>query len=450
MILTFTNGTDLQKEVVRTTLHNLLGLPFDSISLELTVEFIANPDPDVHNEFAATDWSYDSNTALTKIASVAPNWPVPWDGMLFFAETVAHELGHALYAALEQGSRVAIAEMFGAGSDDIAELQPPGVPWEDRIMEGIAETFKDAFLPPRLRRYYNRTNKKIPISQYPAFRALWRQSAEQVLIGGVPLEPGEVEVPGYALDIFKQGGYRKTEIGASETPASPPGLEPIGHDDFQFLIGAGGFWDTFFQESYVWFSSTPTFVGSFLRAEFEIDIWVLDGTVLTWELDLQATVPFELDGTGLQLRIVRPVVGGKVFFDGIWTRADTAPGGATYSLTGDAVGFMPPTTVTDSMTVNSTNFGSTTRKCHGATYRRVQLAGRIEIDLFPHVVAEHNALREALLYPILNPFPFVQAKCSGDGEPGPPIVLEASSVEPSEASRGRRRLGHRVVGQHVG
>lgn len=197
MNLTFVNGNAIQQAACRTVAHNLLNLPFDAIFLTHKVEFTADPLPSSHSEFAVTDWTYGDTEPFTKIASVAPAWPEPWRGVKFLQEVYAHELGHGLFASLPEEARIAIAAMFGADSDDIEELQPDGSDWEDRIMEGIAETFKDAFLPRRFRRYPNRTNRHIPISKYPEFRSLWRGGIEQV--GGAG-----INVPAYSLDVYRQ------------------------------------------------------------------------------------------------------------------------------------------------------------------------------------------------------------------------------------------------------
>lgn len=438
MELVFVNGTDVQKQAVRTVAHGLLNMPFEAIGLVHTIEFVPDPSAGLHNEFAITQYTYDDNEPLTKIASVAPNWGEPWRGIPFLHETYAHELGHGFYAALPEEMRIAIAQMFGAETDDLAVLSPSGVAWEDQIIEGIAETFKDAFLPRRLRRYANRTRKKIPIYQYPEFRGLWRNAAPQVLVGGEPLGEGEEEVEGYSLDIFKEGGYRKTEQG--EPSAEPP----IGHDWVQYLLGDGGFWDTLFLESYLWNGSEWVLSGSAIKSEFRFEAWVKDGTILKWELPLPL-VPFEDNGSAVDLEIGWGG-GFKLFFKGTWIRADESESG--FTLIKDAVGFLPPTTVIDSVTVNKANFGSKTLKCHGETYRFVEIRGILELDLFPHTLNEHEALREALFYPILAPFPFTQAKCSDDGEPGPPVEVLNGQLEPEAISRGVHRVPHRIATSH--
>lgn len=192
MELAFVNGSNVQRAACETAARNLLNLPFESIPLRVTVEFVADPLESAHNEFAATEFNYDSPEATIRVASVAPNWPDPWRGIRFLQETFAHELGHALYAVLSEDIRTAIARLFGAKTDGLGELQPEGTRWEDRYIEGIAETFKDAFLPRRFRAFANRTNRKLSISRYPEFRSLVRRGVEATNIPGGPLYAHDV------------------------------------------------------------------------------------------------------------------------------------------------------------------------------------------------------------------------------------------------------------------
>lgn len=187
MELSFANGTDLQKSACRTVAHNLLNLPFDDIPLNVTVEFVSDPDPsNTENEFASTSYTYGDPSSTIKIASVAPNWPDPWTGVQFLQETFAHELGHAFFAALPQESRLTLARMFGAKSDDLSEINNTSIKWVNRVIEGIAETFKDAFLPQRYRRFANRTNRRISISEYPEFRRIFRNVPGERLRFDIP------------------------------------------------------------------------------------------------------------------------------------------------------------------------------------------------------------------------------------------------------------------------
>jgi hypothetical protein len=182
----FTNGTDTQKEQWRQAAHRLLHLPFDELPLSIEVTFVPSSSLNKQTTLAETNWSYGSSFSTTEVRNDAPTFGslaslkaeaaalgLTWSTEKFYAETSVHELGHAAYAALPEDARIAIAKMFGAKSDDIEELSAPSK-WQNRIIEGIAETFKEAFLPARHRVFPNRTNKKIAYSRFPEFRKLFR------------------------------------------------------------------------------------------------------------------------------------------------------------------------------------------------------------------------------------------------------------------------------------
>jgi hypothetical protein len=229
MNLTFVNGTNVQRQGVLRVAHGLLNLPFDAIPLNLTVEFVADPNPEVHNEFASTSITYGSSTAAVKISNKAPNWGQPFRGIQFLQEVFAHELGHAVFAALPEASRDAIAQMFGAKSADLAEINPPGSKWENRYLEGIAETFKDAFLPRRLRLYANRTNRRIAISRYPEFRALVREGVAGVGVG-VDFGPIDIFNNPFGQDLEAGWPRRWAPFGFGGTAEIDDGGEPLRAD----------------------------------------------------------------------------------------------------------------------------------------------------------------------------------------------------------------------------
>jgi hypothetical protein len=185
MEITFTNGNDRQKDAVRTATHLLLNYPHDAIPLQWQIEFVADPDASLHNEFMVTNWTYDSSFAETRIRNDAPSFQKPqWNGLAFFYESVIHELGHALFANLTQHGRLNIAALFGVDTDDVDTLTH-GAKWENRVIEGIAETFKDAFLPRRHRRYSNRTHKHVKIIDYPRFRRIFRDQRQTATIDDI-------------------------------------------------------------------------------------------------------------------------------------------------------------------------------------------------------------------------------------------------------------------------
>lgn len=220
MILKFLNGNNVQKKVVQETLDELLDFPTDSIGLA-TWEFEFTADPDAgktHTEFAITEYVYGSGVAKTKMRSDFPHFPVPWNGLGFARECVAHEFFHAVYANLPPGTRVAVARMFGFVGDDLAVLNDPSKPWQRRAIEGIAETAKDAFLPQRFRKFSNRTERRISIKDYPEFRELFRGS----------------KAGGHTFSyIYGSSSFRVDKSAYGLT--SPP-LHQSAHDDEAFVF----------------------------------------------------------------------------------------------------------------------------------------------------------------------------------------------------------------------
>lgn len=198
MDLTFVGGSDRQQGQYRQALHRLLSLPFDSIPLTVSVSFVDGSLLTNGESFdlARTIWTYDSSEATTEVRDDAPGFAnadaslealaasmgLEYNADIHYNETAVHETGHALFAALPESFRIQIAQMFGAKSDDIPELES-GDKWEDRIIEGIADTFKEAFLPRRFRVFGNRTNRRIPYTRYPEFRTLFRKGVEAIPSG---------------------------------------------------------------------------------------------------------------------------------------------------------------------------------------------------------------------------------------------------------------------------
>lgn len=188
MDINFLGGTQEQQNLYMAALGLLMHFPVDEIDISVDVDFVADPSPGLHNEFAYSGG--ESGTGYSNIKNDAPGF-ASLDpsgqryGMPFFNEVVAHELAHIILGNLPLENQEAIAAMFGT---TVATWAPDGA-WEDRPLEGICETFKDAFLPNRFRTYFNRTNHKLPIADYPEFRSLWRLSEQ------LPPDPVEFLVP---------------------------------------------------------------------------------------------------------------------------------------------------------------------------------------------------------------------------------------------------------------
>lgn len=170
MNVTFSNGNSMQQGVVQYVIDNLLHLDLGRFNFDLIVEFVDNPEPSIHNEFAFTEGDPPIIQLRSDFPSFAPL--TLWGSIEFAKETVAHELAHALLGQIPQTERDEILALFDSTQ---AEMDADGDrEWVDRIREGIAETFKDAFLRKVDRRYPNRTNVKLPYSRFPAFREIWR------------------------------------------------------------------------------------------------------------------------------------------------------------------------------------------------------------------------------------------------------------------------------------
>jgi hypothetical protein len=195
----FKNGTTKQKDRWREGTAHLLNTPVDTIPLSITVEFVPPEELNKQTTLAQTTYEYDSTTATTLVRNDYPAFgggdgklesleaDAARMGLVYSAdrhslEVPAHELGHAWFASLPHNTRLRIAGFFGMDTDDQDVLAPEDTPWEDHVTEGIAETFKEAFLPARLRVFPNRTRRLISYSKFPEFRRLFRGSA-----GGVPV-----------------------------------------------------------------------------------------------------------------------------------------------------------------------------------------------------------------------------------------------------------------------
>lgn len=186
----FANGTNEQKKLWGEAAHLLLHLPFASINLTVVVEFVDTGEvaDHGHTDLAVTTYTYGHTTSTTRVRNDAPSfgtqrkameaaaaaYGLEYDPTKFFYETAAHEMGHSAFAVLPEQLRLEVVALFGLDTDDIKVLAPEGTPWQDHVIEGIAETFKEAFLPARFRVFPNRTRRRIPYGLFPAFRKIFR------------------------------------------------------------------------------------------------------------------------------------------------------------------------------------------------------------------------------------------------------------------------------------
>lgn len=471
MELSFTNGTTAQKTGWERALSVLLGLPTSAFPLKVVVTFV---DPGTlighgHTDLADTTWTYGSTESTTEVRNDAPGFGdqqkplraeaasagLAYNPDRFYAECAAHELGHSLFAALPQEARIAIAQLFGAKSDDIVELAPPGSAWQDRIIEGIAETFKDAFLPRRYRVFPNRTRHSIAYSKFPEFRRLFRDAIPEVEESG-ELEPGEEEVPGYKLDLFATG-----------EPLAAAGEGSFPH----YLVAANGkhgLWSTAYNDK-------PITAGhdSDLFAHSLFEGWIKDGTILSYSFLVPTSIfidppynsgeilsPYHDFGVSWrllkktspsgELTLVRNASWGKTIAPAEYVEAFGGEKVGEYALGGAAKGGgAPPVVFADSLTVNAANF-PVTRLCKGVTYRYVGLQAQADTILtvqHPSDPTEHEKIRQLVLYPRIPSLNFSQPACtSGTGEKGQAIELPSGLIVPAGSVAGSKPHRRPIVG----
>lgn len=476
MKYTFTNGTTQQQSLWRSAFDHLLHIPSSALPLQITVSFVSPGSLSKdHTTLADTFWTYGSIDSEQKVRSDAPGFGDAEPAMIaeaaafgvkfnitrFYQETAIHELGHAVFAALPEATRIAIAKMFGAKGDEISELQPEGVEWKNRIMEGIAETFKEAFLPSSHRVFPNRTNRRISYAQFATFRRLVREGIAEMESEGEPIGPGETEVPKYNVDIFAEGQPVFEESYANPT---------LGKE------GKKGLW----QSSYVDLESGPGLHNSQLNHASKWEGWVLDGTVLSYFVHMPVEVfdPSVIGAPYIEPKAILQSVNDcailwNLFIKKKLSAEETYFDRAYWSLTAitkkqfeenastiaewvepnwiiyyEARGLgAPPVTFSSSVPVNSTNF-TETRKCHGAIYRRVWIYGQISNQMtlqYPETTAEQERLREALTYKFIPSLEFKQPGCSaGSGEKGEPIVIPIAQLEPQGATSTAKPHGRPV------
>lgn len=468
MIFNFANGTQRQQDLWREAIDRLLNFPSSAIPLTIAVEFL---DPSElkggHTDLAETTWTYGSTNASTVIRNDAPSFGdqqkvmeayaaslgIAYSIEKFYAESSAHELGHALFAALPQPKRVAIAELFGASSDSLEELAPEGSDWQDRIIEGIAETFKEAFLPRRFRLFPNRTRRTIAYRDFPAFRAIFREAMPET--GAGTLEPGETEVPGFGpADLFAIG---------------EPFLKP-GEVVANYLAGIGGkhgIWSTNFFN----LEQGPLLHNSQLLSFSDFDgVYIKDGTILSYSFTLNPAfflgTPYfvaealqQYNDAGINFRLLgRKSAGGSPFIihsagwaktvmpDEIVEAFGGQPVGG-YGLYEEAIGGgAPTTTFSRSFTVNAAKFPKFV-KCNGHIYRYVGLQASVGFNFpsqFPETDAEQENLRQQVMYPWIPSLVFSQGGCP-EGE-GQEVIVPAPSVTPEGFLRGSRPKRHAVMG----
>jgi hypothetical protein len=219
MKIQFSGGSAFQRRLVREAVQALNGRHFnlDRFTHTWQVQFLPPSSIDTTPHDAFKTFMVTQNDGTTQIRNDMPfKGKGPFAGTQFFQESVIHELGHHLLGngpglgRITDANQQAIAAMFGSTP---STWNPQSKRWEDRPVEGIAETFKDCFLAASRRVYFNRTDKKLAISRYPEFRSHWRAGQK---VYHVPSSIGAAQTTGQAT-------YEQFMAAAGIAEPIPPG-----------------------------------------------------------------------------------------------------------------------------------------------------------------------------------------------------------------------------------
>lgn len=212
------SGTPAQRQYAQDAFAFATSRYFDIaawMQVQVDVEFVGDPIPSFHNEYAGTTMPLPRTDGLPGTrASIRIRQDLGLDYGLATADAdllfdvFVHEMGHVFTGEVigAEGSvaRQRILDAFGAGPGD---WRPE--PWERRVEEATAETIKDAILTPRWK-WPNRTVWKIPSARWPAF-----------------LRPYFDDYRVYRDELLEQGGGTDSGIPLDVALANDPaGVDP--------------------------------------------------------------------------------------------------------------------------------------------------------------------------------------------------------------------------------
>lgn len=189
MNVTFTGGTAVQRQWFDDAVHGS-PYPFHELAdVNLDVEWgdPAAIDPTGnHSDFACTRQNADGSFVMIIRSDLDKpgrdtQYGHLYEGKDFYQETVLHELGHVVQFHLSNASpdHDAFCAIFGAAS---GQWNPVGAPWQNRVQEAVAETFKDLAFSGR--KFDNRTLYRLPAAQLNAFVAKLGGGAVVQTFGG--------------------------------------------------------------------------------------------------------------------------------------------------------------------------------------------------------------------------------------------------------------------------
>lgn len=245
-LYTFLNGTQAQKDRWREGPAHMMNLPVLSLPVSVEVEFLPPEELQAQTTLAETFFTYGDAGSKCKVRNDYPAFGggdgklesleaeaaamgLDYSTALHSQETPVHELGHSMFGALDEATRLKVCALFGADTDDLDVINNEDLIWQDRVIEAIAETFKECFLPARYRVFPNRTNLHIGYKDYPQFRRFFRGAAGEAtnefcyLYGGDDFRQPELEARGIDIPVHLSDRDPEAFVEYTEAVGFPKG-----------------------------------------------------------------------------------------------------------------------------------------------------------------------------------------------------------------------------------
>lgn len=202
-MLTLTFGdsvTSQQKAWVKEALSRMTwAKDLPTVTMELKIETVDEPPCPGHSDYMCTEVLHFLNkppeTTIwmrTGVDDPTQSWNAGVSDNVknYFMESIVHEYAHAItfiWLAGNDGDRQIICNWFThektGRRGTLADWQPDDAAWEDMIVEGLAEWFKDLYMPEGFRYFANQTNWWFDKNYF----STWHETIEAFLCPPTPV-----------------------------------------------------------------------------------------------------------------------------------------------------------------------------------------------------------------------------------------------------------------------
>lgn len=256
MDLSFEGGTAEQVAAVNAAIERSL-FAWGELDATVTVAFVHEPDLPGHNEFAYTvvgpgtgEVQFRDTLGLGDPDNFYGSRGIVND-MTFLTETAHHEFGHVAVGQVDNtiATFAPLMTHTSGRQGSAEEWAPDDAAWEDYVLEGVVETFKDVFLPKPWRRFDNRTHWRLTRARFEAFVTPFlglvdRGGLEVIRISSTLT----AHLPPFYYDA-EPGVNVTSAFGGSTLPEGVPlrfrwGKQGDGHDPNRGLLELGSFQTT--------------------------------------------------------------------------------------------------------------------------------------------------------------------------------------------------------------